>query len=70
MSESMSPEEAVKLVAEKWKRVISDKGAVLVLVESGVDLSSEQRKLGKFLKSIGYNGSYGVRKLYGDLREE
>lgn len=66
MSESMSPEEAVKLVAEKWKRVISDKGAVLVLVESGVDLSSEQRKLGRFLKGIGYNGSYGVRKTYGN----
>ena len=66
MSESMAPEEAVKHAAAKWDQVISDKGSVLVLVGSGVDLGVEQRKLGRFLKEIGYNGSYGVRKVYED----
>lgn len=64
MSESMAPEEVVKHAAAKWDRVISDKGSVLVLVGSGVDLGVEQRKLGRFLKGIGYNGSYGVRRIY------
>ena len=64
MSESMAPEEVVKHAAAKWDRVISDKGSVLVLVGSGVDLGVEQRKLGRFLKGIGYNGSYGARRIY------
>lgn len=67
MNESMAPEEAVKHAAAKWEKVISDKGAVLVLVGSGVDLGAEQRKLGRFLKGIGYNGSYGVRRIYGNI---
>lgn len=58
----MTTAEAVKRAAEEWDDVIDDGGSVCVVIGPDAEISPVHKKLKRFLKDIGYGGSFGVKK--------
>lgn len=65
MMNRVTPEEAAVMLREKWDDVIVDGGSVCVLIKPEDDIDSTFKKVKKLLNGIGYDGSYGTRKVYG-----
>ena len=62
-------EEAMELTAEKWDNVIDDRGAVCVVIGQEKNIESERKKLKRYMKKIGYNRSYGVKRKQDVVRQ-
>lgn len=64
MTNEVTPEKAAAALLEKWNDVVVEHGSVCVLIKPENDIDTTFKKMKKILKAIGYNGSYGTRKVY------
>lgn len=46
------------------KEIVEENGGITILCEEKENVFALQSKLAKAVKKVGYNGTYGVRKLY------
>lgn len=50
------------------KEIVEENGGITILCEEKENVFALQSKLAKAVKKVGYNGTYGVRKLYEKRR--
>lgn len=64
MTNEVTPEKAAAVLMTKWNDVIVEHGSACVLIKPEDDIDTTFKKMKKILKGVGYNGSYGTRKVY------